>query len=764
MNNPSSPTSPPKHSDVESDYSDDDDSAEFDENTPTYVVFQTLDKQFQKFCEEVKEEIGAFISKLKLEEKLLVYRLLGDTLEWSESKAQKIILLYRRNTDDEVLTLTKLLFSCNRTLCPMFIDILILLNDKALKDFMFDLRLDESHYILDIIRFCNELDIKNHFVHLVKESSIRDVLEMFSKCDEPRAKQCRLCKAKKMKELEFRLNQSQVPEAFDRIRVPGILPLITDNNKSILTDNEPDIWTADDEQGFKFNNKLGLVFYNGSQVDMLKICDKCLVDVNRAASCTTRFDAIYHVPASQGRKEMLADLRNKEEEASHLVNILGKERIRRRLRDFCVSALEAQRIGYKRLKDEEIDRESKELIGMRMEEDEQRRIAMVNGAVAKDKKWIQNDLDQKKQDLFIMDTGANLKYHPGWDAEKGHVSKEREHPLSWRLKDTDEAGIPVTVQRAAQMFGTYKFGPEIFVDKLTSWKDKGLEGHTAYLDREAEKERIKKAQYEDFLKNTYAYVDSRMRALRRKKLQEEREAERKEEDRLAQRVRDKIERRDARLARQEARERIVMAWEDERGHCLRADLLEETIRATHHRAMIAAEIDQRQIDRFWGIPTEKHRIWLLKEKKRIAYEEEVELSRLRMLKCGLTKPTIDEKKLLANSVGSTTFEPPVARDIYGNPMEDKKKVYKTKKLEVPTEKDIRAKLKVPDQFEAMGIIRATTADINQLYPFTPPTTGGLGPLMGEITEEELASWKAMDNIIDKEKLSAIQEHAIPHDI
>merc|ERR1711991_1233502 len=217
---------------------------------------------------------------------------------------------------------------------------------------------------------------------------------------------------------------------------------------------------ADDEQGFKFNNKLGLVFYNGSQVDMLKICDKCLFDVNRAASCTTRYDAIYHVPASKGRKELLENLREKEEEASNLVKMLAKERIRRRLRDYCIVALEAQRVGYKRLKDEEIERESKELIGMRMEEDEQRRVAMINGAMAKDKQWIKNDLTQKKHDLFIMDTAANLKYHPGWDDEKGHVSKEREHPLSWRLKDTDEKGIPITVQRAAQVFGTYEFRPE----------------------------------------------------------------------------------------------------------------------------------------------------------------------------------------------------------------------------------------------------------------------------------------------------------------
>ena len=361
--------------------------------------------------------------------------------------------------------------------------------------------------------------------------------------------------------------------------------------------------------------QLGIAFFNGSKVDLLKICDKCLVDVHRAATCVTRFDAIYHVPASEGRKEMLADMREKEIEASHMMCVIGKERIRRRTRDFCIRALELQRSGYKRLRDEELERESRELISMRTEEENQRKVMMTNKALSVDRDWIEHDLVSKRYDLGIKVARANLKYHEGFDAEKGHMSKEREHPLSWRLKDTDVNDTPITVQRAAEVFGTYSFRPEVHRELLQEWRDEGHRGHCAYLQREEDKARRKKEEYEEFLKNTRAYVEARMRALRRKEVMRQREAERREEDRLAQRVRDKIERRDARLARQEARERLIMAWEDEMGNCMRLDTIEEGKRKYHLRMMVAAEVEQRQIDRFWGIPTEKHRLWLLAEKR-----------------------------------------------------------------------------------------------------------------------------------------------------
>ena len=54
--------------------------------------------------------------------------------------------------------------------------------------------------------------------------------------------------------------------------------------------------------------------------------------------------------------------------------------------------------------------------------------------------------------------------------------------------------------------------------------------------------------------------------------------------------------------------------------------------------------------------------------------------------------------------------------------------------------EILEKARRPDTKEAMGVRHVTTAEINARYPFTPPTTGGLGRLDGTITEDELASF------------------------
>ena len=65
--------------------------------------------------------------------------------------------------------------------------------------------------------------------------------------------------------------------------VPGALPLY----------DKAKIWTADDDQGFSFDIDHGIVFWKHQRVDMMRICDKCLSDVHRAAVSDTRYAYIF---------------------------------------------------------------------------------------------------------------------------------------------------------------------------------------------------------------------------------------------------------------------------------------------------------------------------------------------------------------------------------------------------------------------------------------------------------------------------------------
>ena len=159
--------------------------------------------------------------------------------------------------------------------------------------------------------------------------------------------------------------------------------------------------------------------------------------------------------------------------------------------------------------------------------------------------------------------------------------------------------------------------------------------HEDYLARIREEERLRRKEHERFITEMNLYVDKRMTELRRKDVLRQREAERREEDRLARRVADRIERRDARICRQEARERIIMTWEDEFSEAFRKDEIEKAKMLAQQVGMTRAELEQTKIDKFWGIPTEIHRRWLLAEKRRLEFEGKVEVMRMYALKVKL---------------------------------------------------------------------------------------------------------------------------------
>jgi hypothetical protein len=202
-----------------------------------------------------------------------------------------------------------------------------------------------------------------------------------------------------------------------------------------------------------------------------------LILVNRAIACVTNYEEIYHVTPIDGRKELLTEMRVKEATASRLVQALGRERLNRRLRDWCLSALKAQGTGYKQQRDAELAREDRELRTMTLEEARQRHVEMIQSALSRDASWLQEDSVASKNVLNKKQINSGLNYHLGYNSEVGHISLDREHPLSWHLKPFDANGVPLTVEAAAHIFGhNYELRPEVHIEKLKDWKKEGLRG------------------------------------------------------------------------------------------------------------------------------------------------------------------------------------------------------------------------------------------------------------------------------------------------
>ena len=90
----------------------------------------------------------------------------------------------------------------------------------------------------------------------------------------------RLCRNRKLYALHLRLEHNQVPA--------GRLPLVG----SMGLYDKAEIWTVDDEKGFRFDIDNGIVYWEREIVDLVRICDTCLQDLFAAASCCTRFVGI----------------------------------------------------------------------------------------------------------------------------------------------------------------------------------------------------------------------------------------------------------------------------------------------------------------------------------------------------------------------------------------------------------------------------------------------------------------------------------------
>ena len=134
--------------------------------------------------------------------------------------------------------------------------------------------LADAHTIVQLCRHLPPSELEA-FCDVVDRLSLRELLDMLQLCDEPFAKHCRLCRTQRLQRLEQRMLQGQVPEGL--MQVPGTMPLY-----EAATQNQ---WRACDELGFSVDPQSGHIYWNNVRsqpVDLVRICDDCLLDVFKA--------------------------------------------------------------------------------------------------------------------------------------------------------------------------------------------------------------------------------------------------------------------------------------------------------------------------------------------------------------------------------------------------------------------------------------------------------------------------------------------------
>ncbi|KAJ1434670.1 hypothetical protein B484DRAFT_393887 [Ochromonadaceae sp. CCMP2298] len=481
-------------------------------------------------------------------------------------------------------------------LVQLLLRLFSLLRDFQVVEIVMQTSREDAHLLMQVLRHLPETEIPA-LCELVGRLSIGHVVAMLRKCDEPRAKACRLCKSKRMHSLEQHMLTGQVPEGL--IRVVGVLPFYEQFQS----------WTACDETGFSFNVNTAEILWHKTPVDILQVCDKCLLEVNQALSNSGRFEELYHLDAAT-RKQRTGELREHEKGLAQIIRNISHERAHRRNREFALRALELQRFGVKR--------EAQERDQRAAEQERQARIAavlaeknrIVAGALAVDKKWLRLDQQAEMQRLRQRQAYTELQQRLDFalpDCQRfGHPSlnvsapKDRSNPRTWELAPINSAGQALLAAGASQIFGTYVPTVVNHDRELRELKEAADSKHASYLadKARAEAERAAARAHEIHMYNVHVREYFEQRELFQE--WEHKEQLKNEQQRLDLRAQGREDKRLVRFNIYLEAERAHLLYEEKRSYKLRDYEWQLLHEQGEREDMFNEEMDQTEVDRFWG--------------------------------------------------------------------------------------------------------------------------------------------------------------------
>lgn len=136
---------------------------------------------------------------------------------------------------------------------------------------------DKLAFLLDVVKHLDSQDYMHMLFNLIHDTSINTVVHYIEETREPMAKHCRFCRVRRQYELETRLiTGNQIPAGL--LPVVGNLPMY----------HKPQVWSAADEKQFRVDVDAGKIWFKKHDIDLMRICDRCLADTFDAMSMDGR--------------------------------------------------------------------------------------------------------------------------------------------------------------------------------------------------------------------------------------------------------------------------------------------------------------------------------------------------------------------------------------------------------------------------------------------------------------------------------------------
>jgi hypothetical protein len=537
----------------------------------------------------LSDSLLGLIKKFPGLQRIPSFQLMG-FYNWSEEILSPLTnVLYKIPHDKVLQTIDFLLSLVESDLHFLGLRIFDKLRSEYVIEWSTILALNEGHYLMQVARHLPEVEL-DLMIYNIHELNIRELINMTQYIIEhPESRKCDLCRQKRIYALEFRMRTEQIPS--NHLPTVGITTYLSRNEQ---------VYSADDEKQFSFDTNIGQIFWNKSfPVNLIEICDKCLLDAHHAISNQGKYTSIYHIDGAT-RKDLIVEQRVLENALATIVIQVSKERKYRRLKEFAIQAIELQRKG---LKKEANDRENIRIQLEREEESKrkvQERKELNEQILSVDDKWLESDQRTNLESLEKRKAYTMLKYHLGFDALEAPAPVLRKR-RTWRLQDFDEAGLPLTKEGANKMFGLSRDFDHDDAPAIDFWKIIAMDSLERLKEKEAERKRQLRDQElkeYDTLKN---YVRERIITMERYHSQQRHISEEFEKNRLYERQLARQERQQEKFQLYLQYEQQCMGFEDYRSYRLR-ELYYEQIRENVEREnMFNEELEQTEIDKFWGI-------------------------------------------------------------------------------------------------------------------------------------------------------------------
>jgi hypothetical protein len=149
------------------------------------------------------------LKQLILVYRIIIYKIL-DSLAWSKDACSLFHDALSLTKLEQIDNFFKIITSFNTLLIKIFLSIYTKLTVTVISE-VHTISLEQIHKLIDIVKYLNKDEI-NMMINIIVNLSLSELLAILDVCNEPMAKHCRLCRTKKLYNLEFRMLQDDPPK------------------------------------------------------------------------------------------------------------------------------------------------------------------------------------------------------------------------------------------------------------------------------------------------------------------------------------------------------------------------------------------------------------------------------------------------------------------------------------------------------------------------------------------------------------------------